>query len=341
MKRAIKLVVTVGILAFLFHKVGARHILGRVSGADRAMLWGGFAACVAAYCAMQVLKAYRLQVLLRAVGVAMGLVRLSLIYFIGMFFNIVLPTLVGGDAVRIAYLYRDAGKFDRAAASTVVERVIGTAALILMALVALVLSSRRDADPHMTLSVLFVTTGFVAGCLVLFTTWAYRLAMACLRAVGLGKLGHVVHEIQGAMTAYRRQGGVLAYTTALSLVANLMMVGIHVILARALGLNLSLWFLLMAVPVTVLISMAPITMSGLGVREATWVFLLQAQGVPQADALAFSLLWFLVTAVASVFGGPAFLLMGKPAQPAAVAAPAPEPAPGLAVDESPMQAEEG
>jgi len=94
----IKILVAAGILALLFTKIGGIEILHTIERLD----WRVFMAAVFGYCCMQALKAYRLKILMDTVGADVSYPRLLLIYFIGMFFNTVLPTIVGGDAVRIA-----------------------------------------------------------------------------------------------------------------------------------------------------------------------------------------------------------------------------------------------
>ena len=232
-----------------------------------------------------------------------------------MFFNTVLPTLIGGDAVRIAYLYGETGKLERAAAASLTERVLGVAALIAIAVAALLFSPRQALTAAVVSCVLVVTAGFLVGIFLLFSPWAYRVAAKCMRAMRMGKLVGIIEELQNAVAAYRRNYRVLAVALLLAFGVQFVVIAVYALLAYGMGLRVSVCFFLMAVPVTVLASMAPVTISGLGVRELTWVFLLGEQGVPQAEAIALSLMWFAVVTVASMFGGPAFLLWRRPPQP--------------------------
>ena len=304
---AAKILVAASILAFLFIKVGSLevlHTLGRLH-------WWVFIAAVFGYCCMQALKTYRLKILMDTVGSNVSYPRLLLIYFIGMFFNTVLPTIVGGDAVRIAYLRQATGRLDCAAAATITERAIGVGALVIIALGALGFAPSGEAGMAVKLSVLVVSAGFLAAMALLFSPWVYRLASRCMRALRLEKLERFTRELQEAVATYRRRPAVLIITLLLSLLAEFIMIGLYGLLAYGMGLRVHPAFFLMAVPITVLVSMAPITISGLGVRELTWVFFLSEQGVPEADAIALSLMWFILVTAASAFGGPAFVFWRK------------------------------
>ena len=308
---ALKVAVALGILIFLLRKAGGQKVWSVFSRLD----WRLFVVAVLGYCCMQALSAFRLQVLLRAIGATVPYLRVLVIYFIGMFFNTVLPTIVGGDAVRIAYLYRETRQFGQAVASTLTERVVGVSSLITIALTTLVLSYRQHAGTRVIYSVLAVSAFFIAGMIVVLSPWVYGIAVRCARATGLGRLLGVLEKVQSAIAVYRRRHDILAVTMLLSLGVQLIVIGVYTLLAYGLGLRLPFSFLLMAVPVTVLVSMAPVTVSGLGVRELSWVFLLGQRGVPQADAVALSLTWFLVVTVSSALGGPAFVLWRKQRQP--------------------------
>jgi len=304
----VKLLVAAGILVVLFHRIGA----GNVWHAFRRLDWRVFVGCVCAYCAMQSMKAYRLKVLLRAIGSRVSYWRLVVIYFIGMFLNTALPTIVGGDAIRVGYLYRETGRIERSVAATLVERVLGVLSLIVIALGALVLAPREHVGPAIVLPVLATSAFFLGGVIGVVSPWAYRVAGAVLKAMRLSRLERPFGKMQRAMALFRRRARALGIALGISFVAQLMVVGIYWLLARGLGLRVPFGFMLMVVPMTVLVSMAPVTVSGLGVREVSWVFLLEMRGVAEADAVTLSLLWFLVVTASSMLGGPAFVLGRSP-----------------------------
>ena len=52
----------------------------------------------------------------------------------------------------------------------------------------------------------------------------------------------------------------------------------------------------------ILISMIPVSISGLGIREGAFVFFLGTTGVPPEKAMTLSILWFLSVVVAGLWG---------------------------------------
>jgi branched-subunit amino acid transport protein len=81
--------------------------------------------------------------------------------------------------------------------------------------------------------------------------------------------------------------------------------------------------MLVFVPFVSLAAMVPVTVAGIGVREGAWALLLAPYGVAAADAVAFSLLYFLAFCLVGAAGGVVFALQGMgraPSAPGALAA---------------------
>ena len=95
----------------------------------------------------QVLSTLRWRCLLRAEKINLSIWRLILLYFEGMFFNLMLPTLIGGDVVRGYQVFRLTRRHEASLASILVERLSGYVALVLIACVALIFAYRYLQDP--------------------------------------------------------------------------------------------------------------------------------------------------------------------------------------------------
>jgi uncharacterized protein (TIRG00374 family) len=88
---------------------------------------------LAIYAASQVVSSYRWQLLARPLGFTEPLGRFVTLYFVGMFFNLFLPTSVGGDVVRAWLLAGRSGRRWTAAVSVFSERFTGLLTLLLIA----------------------------------------------------------------------------------------------------------------------------------------------------------------------------------------------------------------
>jgi hypothetical protein len=84
----------------------------------------------------QAISTLKWRILLAPVDLSTPYLRLLGFYFTGMFFNLFLPTIVGGDAVKALLLARETGAPARATMSVFMERNTGLCALLLIALVA-------------------------------------------------------------------------------------------------------------------------------------------------------------------------------------------------------------
>src|SRR5581483_5086668 len=96
--------------------------VGEVFAALRIELW---LAAVAVYLGTQLASAARWRLLARPLGLRHSLREFAGFYCIGMYFNLILPTSVGGDVVRAWYLDRRTGRRLTAFLSVFIDRLSG------------------------------------------------------------------------------------------------------------------------------------------------------------------------------------------------------------------------
>ena len=100
MARWLKPLGTIALYALVFYWTDASAILGQLSRARLDLAIAG----VLLYAAGQAISAWRWKILLGPVQLQASYPRLLSFYFTGMFFNLFLPTIVGGDAVKALLL---------------------------------------------------------------------------------------------------------------------------------------------------------------------------------------------------------------------------------------------
>ncbi|MBU6455891.1 MAG: flippase-like domain-containing protein, partial [Cyanobacteria bacterium REEB67] len=116
---------------FLFGKVDLSKCIQVALTANRWFL--GVALCV--FLSSTFLNAHRWQLLAQAVGLQKSLLKLTQLCFVGLFFNLFLPSTVGGDVSRCYYLSKGTGKHMNAFYSVLADRTVGIAVLFLFATV--------------------------------------------------------------------------------------------------------------------------------------------------------------------------------------------------------------
>jgi uncharacterized protein (TIRG00374 family) len=276
----------------------------RLTPAAVLLAWVYYAAC-------QLLCSYRWQLFLTAQGTHVPVRSLFGYYLIGMFLNNFLPSAVGGDVVKACYLGRRTGKPGEAAASVFLERFTGLLGLGLVSVVTLALGYGMLVSPHIRAAV--AGTAMLLGLLGLLLWW--RPAEGPVRSV-VGsllprRLAGAVQGAYGAVAAYRHDRLCLAGAIALSAVIHTLYAFFYALVADRLGRPIDATYFLLFLPLVNLVTMLPISVGGLGVREALLVCLFADVGVPAADVLSVSLTAYALNTLLSVSGGLLLLLPGR------------------------------
>ncbi len=245
----------------------------------------------------QVVSAWRWRLMARRLRFDRGLRQLTSFYFIGMYFNLLLPTSVGGDVVRAWYLDGRSGRRLAAFASVFLDRLSGLMVLLAVACLAVALSPLA-LPAWMAWSVWSTGAGFVLGLAAL--PWVARY---------LGPLRR--QQVLELLATFRRPK-LFAATTALSALVQAANVVLVMLVGRALHVDIPLSYYWVFVPMVSLLTLLPISVNGMGVREGGTALLLAPLGIGHDVALSLALLWFAVFAAASLVGG-AVYLFGRPA----------------------------
>jgi len=152
---------------------------------------------------------------------------------------------------------------------------------------------------------------FALSVLLLWGVFHPRLLPAIERAlskVGLARLGPHLDELALRLEAYRGARALLARMLVVAAVTQLMRIGVHALVARALGLQISLQYFLLFVPLLAVIVSLPISLNGIGVREGAGVVLFGLVGVGRTQAFSLQFATYLVALTVSLLGGLAFVI---------------------------------
>ncbi len=305
--RILKVVVSLGLLTYLVCRAGPAEMMALFRTAHAA----GLALALLVYLSTVALISWRWQLLLASQKVSLSFGRLLTLYFIGFFFNNFLPTSIGGDIYRALGAGQSSGRRATAAASVLVERLMGMLAVSALAILAVVVVVRRSADG----SVRGLTLGFGVVMIILMALFFHRRAFGLLekliRRISLWGLEERLLRLYDAVNMFQQNKGILTAAFFLSLAYQLLIVVFSFLVSRALGLAVPLRYFLLCVPFTVIISLLPISINGLGVRESGYVFLLAKIGYDSSQAVSLSLLIYGLSLLASLVGGIAYVSWGS------------------------------
>ncbi len=215
-------------------------------------------------------------------------------YFKGTFFNQVLPSSIGGDAVRIIDLSRK--KYDKKEAfyGVFVDRVVGLVGLLVLNLLAtLIFFGTFDND--FSLLIIFITLSGITGFSLLFHL--HRLTF-------LTKFNflNLFVRLANRLNSLYASKILLLKHISISVVVHLFSVLTMYGLSLALGLDLSFQALLIAVPPVFLLTIVPISLAGWGVRESAMVGIFMLVGADQTKVLAMSILYGLLLILSAIPG---------------------------------------
>lgn len=295
----LKVFVTIAGLAFVLSQIEIEELGETLFRADVGWLLLTFALIMSSL----VIRAFRWFVLLRGLGLEIGLGRLSALYFVGNFFNAFLPTSFGGDVMRIVEVTRDVPG-EIAAGTVIVDRLTGLLMLFLMALLALPF---RPEDFPQDLLIFIATVSFVGlvgGIILLEGSLIRRFGgwlPGKLSPVGDGPLARVLQ----AVTAVGWRALLEAF--GVSLFFNLVLVTWWYTAGLALRFNVNYAHYLLVVPILSLSLLVP-SIGGLGPREAVAPTLFATQ-LANGEAVALSLLVFFLQRLSGLPGGPIYLWM--------------------------------
>lgn len=289
----IRLTVSAIVLAVIFHIVPLREV---VDAARRLPTWlwlAGFALFLAGHA----ITAAKWWMLIGA-GVPFG--RAFRAHLAGLGANLALPGVAGGDVVRaglVLPLCRDKG---RLAVGSLADRLIDTISLALVALGGAWFAFHSDLRTALIVSAAVVVALVVA--VLMLRHVAPVIGAFALRAAGGGKVGALLSRLAGVLADLGRQPGLLLGCLFLSVLVQCLFVAITIAFARAIGLHImdAAWFY--AWSAAKIIAILPISLGGLGVREASMAALLKPFGADAGAVIAAGLIWQTVLYASGIVG---------------------------------------
>jgi glycosyltransferase 2 family protein len=246
------------------------------------------------YVLAQIASARRWQLFARALGFEHTLPQYCGYFFIGLYFSLVLPTLVGGDVMRIWYLDGGSGRKRSALGSVFLERVNGLLVLIATACLGVLIS------PVELPGWIVASVWGIAGCAGL------GLASVPILKRWQRLSSERRHQLQ-LFADLMRAPKTLFEASVMSILVQACGVLILWCLGLGLGVDVPLAYYCVLVPMVSLLMLLPISVNGMGVREAGIVLFLLPLGVAESAALSLAFLWFITGVAVSLIGGVVYL----------------------------------
>jgi uncharacterized protein (TIRG00374 family) len=301
-----RVVVGIGLIVFLFWSLDIREIISNI----RAIQVKYLIYAAIPYLFFIIFSAWRWQILLNFKKFGIPFSRTLKIYFISLFFNNFLPTTVGGDMMRVVYTMKD--RRADSLATVLVDRILGFIGLFVFALIAviylLLLKNETEFLPFMIIGLSIV----VLITYIFFSERAFKVLSPAIGRLKILRLGERINRLHEAGTDFGGAWGPISICIVHSVIIQATLAIAPFFILRGMGYaSVSLLSFFIYVPIINVVSMIPVSLNGLGVRENSYVILFSRVGLGGELAFAMSLLSFFVIFVYSLIGGVFFVLFKR------------------------------
>ena len=299
MRLGLRIAVSVGCLAFLVLFLPwseLREAVGRFSRPVWVGVLGGFLLGHA-------LGLLKWRGLLLGSGCRVGARDATRCYSAGLFANICLPSIIGGDVLRALLSGRIAGRLEAAFLAGIADRLLDSIALTILIGGGLVLTGNVLGDVSLAATTALGVVAVLGA--ILSAVWMSRRPLNRWPR----KLRRPVARTLAAMRKLMTRPGPTLGALLLALTMQSSFVLLNVWIGRSLGISLpvSVWFV--AWPLAKLVGILPISLGGIGVRDAVFGAILLPLGVPLALGVVAHLIWQTVLISGGLLAGAVWWLM--------------------------------
>ena len=247
--------------------------------------------------------ALRWWLLLRHSTQGIPLLRVLPSYYLGIFFNNILPTTMGGDAVRTIHLGLRGIGVKALVGSAVMDRGVGLLVVLGMGVVCAPFAPEIALAARDKLLLAGTAAMMLAGISLLFNkgflNFTQRLSMKYQNT----RVRRFLLDTLRLCHSYRTAHGKLLAATGLTVFMQSSVILSYYMLGRTVGIPLSLITYFSIIPLVFLAGAFPVSLGGIGMREGALVALLAAFGIDTQTAVTLSLLYLFAHLASSLPGG--------------------------------------
>jgi len=228
--------------------------------------------------------------------------------FIGWFFNMLLPSSIGGDFYRVYDLHKNKKvPMNENISAVVMDRIIGTISGIIL----LTISYCFGIFGYIGRNAVIIIFSALAGLIILFTILFFprffRINVLLRKFKIFSKIRPRLKEFHNILISYRYKIKYLVAALFFSLILQTFFITSYYFVILSLGLKMKYQMLLFTQPFAALASGFPIAIGGMGIRENALAFAIESFGVSRADATLFSFIVLSIILFNALVGGLIYL----------------------------------
>jgi uncharacterized protein (TIRG00374 family) len=294
------------ILGVLLHFLPLGPLRAAIAGVPASR----FLAVLLGYLLVHCVGVAKWRMVVNAAGAQLDFVTSAQCYFGGLFATLFLPSIVGGDIVRLAVGLRRSPRPAAVLTGNLVDRCLDVAAQAGLVLLGLLLIPELELVPEDLEDRLETVFFVLAGVAILLLIVAFRLRKRILAGRSM-RFRRRLARLRHALRAVSKRPRVLVLGWLLGTCIQGAFLMLTARLAVYCGLTLPLRTWLFAWPLAKLAAVLPLTQGGIGVREAALVALLTPFGAPGTLVLAAGLVWEGVVIAGGLIAGAVAFTLGK------------------------------
>lgn len=258
------------LLAVVFWIVDVEVVISALRNLD-LRLWG---LTVLMHAGLHVLQATKWRLFLDASGVDLPLSSALRFHAAGLFASLGLPSLIGGDVLRVALATRQTGKPEAVTLGSIADRLSDILGIVVLVSGGLILAPSAIQGQALDLFVLVLASVAILT-VAAFVTLRFVLRAKFLRRIPRRAAQSALRARRGLQTMARSPGrALLGLGLSLFFQAGIVITAIPIGAMLGFYLDVRLWFL--CYPLAKAMTMLPISLGGIGVLEASFQFLVEA-----------------------------------------------------------------
>lgn len=296
--------ISIALLIFLFTHIDSKSLLEIIKRADKPLLFLGFFIAFFTY----LFCLFRWEMLLKAVGIRLPLKRVIISFAGGTFFSLFLPSTIGGDFMRTLDLAAHTKRPKDIIATVLLDRLSGYVGLVLLSSAALLIGWKFIQSKSILFSLAIITGILVAVLLLLFNNFLYSRISTILHSPNAGRIRKLIKNLHEEIYIFRNHKKVIVNNLILSVLIQILSPLVSFVIALALGIKIDIIYFFIFLPIIGAITLLPISIGGLGLRDATTIFFFAKAGVSKDLAFAMSLISFFFLLVYGAIGGLIYVL---------------------------------
>jgi hypothetical protein len=221
-------------------------------------------------------------------------------FLIGFSFSVLTPAKLG-DFVRAFYIRDEQCTLGKALSSVVTDRLIDIVTLFSFAFIGILIYSFVFHREILSASLLVILAVAIASAVYIVTN--KQLLTRLLRPFFNIFIPHhhkktvseYYHDFFSGLSVFFQNKKIFFLVIIVGIVSWFPPIVYAWLLALSLGISVELTFFVLVIPIISLLDLLPISISGIGTRDAALIFLFGLQGIPPESAVAFSLLYLFMS----------------------------------------------